>query len=209
VVHRIAGYAPSLGVGLVVVLAIGAAACSSTSGGRLIVTTASPAVETSSAGGTATPAATETPTAAVTGNASTPAPSSACSGSANIKDFYAAAAAKYSFAVYCPVALSSGWLVHSGSRDRASMAVVYYGPGSAAFTLSEGAFCTTSPAACQPCDTDEGLAPFGDRTGRLCEVGSGYAIYVDPGTAQAYRLQGTALSLDAFKAIAAGLVRLR
>jgi hypothetical protein len=194
----------SLGVGLVVVLAIGAGGCSS-SHGRVIVTTAEPTVESSP-----TPVASETPTPTPTPTApaSTPAPASACSGNATNQDFYAQAAAKYGFDVYCPTTLSlASWRIHTGTLDRNDMVVVYYGPGAAVLTLSEGAFC--SGGACQPCDTDEGAAIFGNLTGRACKVGSGYAIYVDPGTSHAYRLQVTALALDAFKAIAAGFVRLR
>ena len=84
----------------------------------------------------------EEPTAEPTDEASPSAgPASACSGTAENKDFYAAAAAAVQWTVYCPV-LPKGWFVVTGRYRLAGggrLEISYRGPSGASFTLREGA----------------------------------------------------------------------
>jgi len=137
-----------------------------------------------------------------------------CAGSAENRDFFAAAAQALTWDVYCPV-LPGDWFVDTGSfrlADGGMLVVAYKGTGDARIELREGAYCTTGGSACSPRDHDLGTAPFGDRSGELASLGpdvsDGFAIYVDPGGAPSWAITGTGMDRAAFEAIAAALHRL-
>ncbi len=137
----------------------------------------------------------------------------ACSGSAENRDFFSAAAESFSWDVYC-AALPDGWFVETGSyrlADGGRLVVAYRGPDGSRVELQEGAYCTEGGSACSPRDHEIGPAAFGDRTGTLVTLGpaqsDGFAIYVDPGAAPSWSITGTGMDQDAFTAIAAALVR--
>jgi hypothetical protein len=219
-------------VPLALVLAIAVAGCGSTS-------TASPAASQSSStkpGASAAPGESPTgpdeSTAPTTEPSDTSAPTAkptaepsvepsvppagdggadACSGSAENRDFFAAAAQAFSWDVYCAV-LPADWFVDAGSfrlADGGTLVISYKGPGGERIELQEGAFCTAGGSACSPRDHDLGSAPFGDRPGELVSLGpdasDGFAIYVDPGAAPSWAITGTGMDRAAFEAIAAAL----
>jgi hypothetical protein len=211
-----------------VVLAIVATAC--TTAGKptpiIIYTTATPRptapptpVPTPTPIPTPTPVPTDTPvpgsptpvpTAKPTG---TPGPSptgvAACSGTATQQAFFADAANKLPFGVYCGV-LPGGWYFTAGNYTQPSggiFNVTYKGPGGAQIVIQEGAFCTGGAVTCSPHDAALGSAKFGGMAGTLVSVGSGFAIYVAPGTAAAYTAKGTGISQATFVSITAGLVK--
>jgi hypothetical protein len=143
-----------------------------------------------------------------------PAPGPAeCSGSAENRDFFAAAAESVSWDVYCAV-LASGWFVDAGSyrlADGGRLDVTYRGPGGERIELQEGAYCTTGASACSPRDREIGPAAFGDRTGTLATLGpsesDGFAIYVDPGAAPSWAITGSGMDQATFVSLAAALLR--
>ncbi len=150
-----------------------------------------------------TPVPTPTPTAGPTGLAG------GCSGSADNKSWWAAESKKLTFTVYCGV-VPSGWYFGSATDTYTSggtMIASYKGPGGATLTIQEGAFCTTSAAACAPGNSALGSANFGDMSGSLNAVATGFAIYVAPGTAKGYTATGTGISQSAFVSIAASLMK--
>ena len=166
---------------------------------------------------TDTSAPTIAPTVPPSADASPPASgdvgAASCAGSAENRDFFAAAAEAFTWDVYCAV-LPGDWFLDSGSyrlADGGTLVVTYKGPGGARIELQEGAFCTTGGSACSPRDHDLGTAPFGDRPGELVSMGpavsDGFAIYVDPGAAPSWAITGTGMDRAAFEAIAAALHR--
>ena len=136
-----------------------------------------------------------------------PGPAGACSGSAENRDFFRAAAAALSWTVYCAV-LPAGWFVDSGQYRQASggwVQIAYRGPGGARLELHEGAFCTASDG-CVPSGTDSGDAPFGDKTGTFVALDEGgSAVVVDRGEKISWLAVGTGLDDAAFRAIAGAL----
>jgi hypothetical protein len=136
-----------------------------------------------------------------------PGPAGACSGSAENRDFYRAAASALSWTVYCAV-LPAGWFVDSGQYRQAGggwVQIAYHGPGGARFELHEGAFCTASDG-CVPPGTDSGDAPFGDKTGTFVALDDGgLAVVVDRGEKISWLAVGTGLDEAAFRAIVAAL----
>lgn len=185
---------------------------------------ASPDTPGSPAPGETTPTPADTPAASP---APTPGPSaepptappgddgtSTCAGSAENRDFFAAAAEAFTWDVYC-AALPDGWFVHTGSyrlADGGSLVISYRGPGDAWIELREGAFCTEGASACSPRDHELGPAAFGDRSGTLVTLGpnesDGFAIYVDPGAAPSWSITGKGMDSASFEAIAAALLRM-
>ena len=160
---------------------------------------------------TAAPSETTVPTAGPSAAPSSDAGAAACSGSAENRDFFAAAAQAFSWDVYCAV-LPGEWFVDAGSfrlADGGTLVVRYKGPGGTTIELQEGAWCTAGGSACSPRDHDLGTAPFGDRPGELVSLGpnvaDGFAIYVDPGAAPSWAITGTGMDQAAFEAIAAAL----
>src|SRR5580765_931302 len=136
-----------------------------------------------------------------------PGPAGACSGSAENRDFFRAAASALSWTVYCAV-LPAGWFVDSGQYRQASggwVQIAYRGPGGARLELHEGAFCTASDG-CVPSGTDSGDAPFGDKTGTFVALDEGgSAVVVDRGEKISWLAVGTGLDEAAFRAIAGAL----
>jgi hypothetical protein len=164
---------------------------------------------------TAAPSAASSPIAEPSTRPSGDVGAAACSGSAENRDFFAAAAQAFTWDVYCAV-LPDGWFVDTGSfrlADGGTLLVTYRGPGDTRIELQEGAYCTTGGSACSPRDHDLGTAPFGDRTGELVSLGpdvkDGFAIYVDPGAAPSWAITGTGMDRAAFEAIAAALHRVQ
>jgi hypothetical protein len=179
-------------------------------------------------GATPTDTPTPTPTAAATASGPTASPTAigsvaptpipiatptglagGCSGSDANKTWWAAESKKLSFAVYCAV-VSGGWYFASATdtyNNGGTMTASYKGPGGAVFTIQQGAFCTTSAAACSPHTAVLGSANFGDKSGTLDATSTGRAIYVGPGTAQAYTATGANISQSAFVNLAAALMK--
>jgi len=136
-----------------------------------------------------------------------PGPAGACSGSAENRDFYRAAASALSWTVYCAV-LPTGWFVDSGQYRQAGggwVQIAYRGPGGARLELHEGAFCTASDG-CVPPGTESGDAPFGDKTGTFVSFDDGgLAVVVDRAEKISWLAVGTGLDEAAFRAIVAAL----
>jgi hypothetical protein len=200
------------------------------------VTTAAPATSVIPVGSPNTAAPTSAPGASATLAPASPSPSTvpsatfppissapsapapagaACSGTAENRDFFAAAAQAVSWSVYCAV-LPAGWFVESGSwelRNGGKVTVMYKGPKGAQLTLNEGTYCTGGVSACSPHDHELGPVAFGDQSATLDDLGpnepaDGYAIYVNPGVAPpSWSLTGTNIDQATFTAIAAALVR--
>jgi len=136
-----------------------------------------------------------------------PGPAGACSGSAENRDFYRAAASALSWTVYCAV-LPAGWFVDSGQYRQAGggwVQIAYRGPGGARLEFHEGAFCTASDG-CVPPGTESGDAPFGDKTGTFVSLDDGgLAVVVDRAEKISWLAVGTGLDEAAFRAIVAAL----
>ena len=136
-----------------------------------------------------------------------PGPAGACSGSAENRDFYRAAASALSWTVYCAV-LPAGWFVDSGQYRQAGggwVQIAYRGPGGARLEFHEGAFCTASDG-CVPPGTESGDAPFSDKTGTFVSLDDGgLAVVVDRAEKISWLAVGTGLDEAAFRAIVAAL----
>lgn len=136
-----------------------------------------------------------------------PGPAAACSGSAENRDFFRAAASVLSWTVYCAV-LPAGWFVDSGQYRQASggwLQISYRGPGGARLELHEGAFCTAGDG-CVPAGTDTGDGQFGNKTGTAVALDDGgWAVVVDRGEQISWLAVGTDLDEAAFGKIAAAL----
>ena len=193
-------------------------------------TTASPsqtasaiAIATDTPAGTGTPfvAPTDTPASSPTAVASvaptlTPSPTPSgpaggCSGSDDNKAWWAAESPHLTWAVYCGV-MPGGWYMTGGNdnwKSGGKLDASYKGPAGGLFTINEGAFCTTSVAACSPhAGASLGTASFGDQSGHLYALsGGGFAIYVSPGTVHGYTAVGKSMSQATFVALAAALVK--
>ena len=174
--------------------------------------TAAPGGASASPTATAAASATAAGATPTSGPIATAGPASACSGAASAKNeaFWADAANEVPFAVYCGV-VPSGWSF-MGASDAfgasGNVTATYTGPGTAKIVIQEGAFCTSGAAACSPHDSVIGSANFGDLSGSLDAVGSGFAIYVSPGTAHGYTATGTDVSQATFVSIVGALVKI-
>ena len=162
----------------------------------------------------ATPAPTATPTP-TTAASTEPTPigeagsADACTGSDDNRAFFADVAAAFDWPVYCAV-LPARWSVESGRYRSAGggwMEMSYAGPSGARFRLHEGAFCADADG-CVPDGPDAGSAAFGDKTGTLVTGSDGrFAVVVDRGDDISWLAIGEGLDLEAFKDLAATLVR--
>jgi hypothetical protein len=156
------------------------------------------------------PIETSTPEATTTPPIATEVPATTCTGSASNQAFWAEAAGKMSWDVYCPV-LPSGWYVKTGNYSQpggGQIQMTFKGPGTATLEVDEGAFCIGSGASCAPSLGSLGTANFADRPGALeSRVGGGFALYVAPGTSKAYTLIGTGMSQSKFVELAAALAK--
>jgi hypothetical protein len=171
-----------------------------------------PATGTPEPGASVEPAASDGPTQpAATPEASPGA--DACTGSAENRDFFAAAAETMSWDVYCAV-LPDGWFVETGAyrlADGGRLDVTYRGPGGESIEVRQGAYCASDASACAPRDREIGSAAFGDRPGVLVALGGsekdGFAVYVDAGVAPSWAISGSGMDEAPFTAIAAALHR--
>jgi hypothetical protein len=127
--------------------------------------------------------ATEPPTGAPT---DTPAPSTggaaACSGNDENRAFYVAVAEAVTWDVYCAV-LPAGWFVDEGSFRLAGggkLEIAYKGPGGQRIEMRQGTYCA-GVDGCIPTGPDAGAASYGDRPGRLVDVGGGDWLVVAEG----------------------------
>ena len=212
-----------------VALSAGLAACS---GGSPAPTT--PPTQQATVAPTASPTSAPTDTPAVSPTpaptpaseitaaptpASTPSPTptsiatsvaSACTGNADHQAFFAEASSKLPFDVYC-ASLPSGWYLQDGAYVQAAggkLTIDYKGPGGATLSVAEGAFCTTSVAACSTHASIRGTASFGDKPGMLDVLTTPpdvFIVYVNPGTKTAYQVSGTNLTQARFVALAADM----
>jgi hypothetical protein len=167
-------------------------------------------VETDTATPEPTPTVTGTPSASLSAS---PTPIGAgCSGSADNQAWFVGEAKHLTkFTMYCGH-LPSGWHLSSANDNYNKggwLVVTYSGPSGAKLTLQEGAYCLTSASACAPSASDIGPSNFADLNGELYGLsgGSGYAVYVNPGTSQAYAATGTKVSQAALVSIANALVK--
>lgn len=138
----------------------------------------------------------------------TAAPGAACTGSADNKAFFAEAASKLPFGVYCAV-LPYGWWLSEGSYTQPNGGYLYatYANGSGGMvTIQEGAWCTAGPVACDG-GAAVGGASFGGLAGELLQAGATYAVVVDLGTTHAYAFLGNGLTSAETVSLAAAVVR--
>jgi hypothetical protein len=219
---------------VVVAICAGAlvAACSaSTPTPVTVFVTASPLIVYVTPEPTPTPAATATPTEAPSATIVASAESSAgatetatlapgasptsraeaCSGNQTNKDFFAEAAAKEKFAVYCAV-LPTKWWIQSGKYTLPNGGYVVLGYKNSAggiIEFDQGAYCLTSPAACSPHIATIGPVPLGDMTGILTVIDATptYGIFVAPGTTHAYAFAGRGMTQAQIKAWAAAIIK--
>ena len=214
-------------------VALAVSACFGSSSPTPSATTEPTAAGTSTPAPTLEPTATTSPTATPAPNESaepsgsaeasgSPSPSgstgaidtTACTGTAVNRDWFAGFAGAVSWDVYCAV-LPSGWHVASGSdagtyslRNGGQLVISYTNGSGAKLQLSEGAFCTSGASACSPRDSTIGDAAFGDLTGTLVNLSSGYALYVGPGSATAYQAVGTGIDEATFRSLTAAVHKL-
>ena len=146
------------------------------------------------------------PTASASASAG-PGPAGVCSGSAENRDFFRAAASALNWAVYCAV-LPAGWFVDTGQYRQAgggSVQIAYRGPGGARLELHEGAFCAAADG-CVPPGADGGDAPFGDKTGTFVTPDSGgFAVTVARGEKISWLAVGTGMDEATFRGIVGAL----
>jgi hypothetical protein len=117
--------------------------------------------------------------------------------------FWTEAVNRLTFPVYCAV-VPSGWFF-TGSELNYKVPnggwvwATYKNNSGAQIMIQEGAYCTTS---CSP-GTAGGAASFAEQAGKLYTLpGGGFAIYVNPGTGQAYTATGTNITQAAFTSFA-------
>jgi hypothetical protein len=187
---------------------------------RLVILTPSPMSQTDTPVATDMPLITPSPTAAMSSSptvalatqppSATAAPSTVCAGTADNKSFWGLSANAMRWDVYCPV-LPSGWNVTVGQYDGSGVGKIHMtltGPGGAAVSIDEGAFCTTSADACSTHESSISQTAFGDLLGDLDTLaGGGFAVYVNAGTSTGYTLTATGMSQDSFVAIAAAFAK--
>lgn len=156
-------------------------------------------------------APTPTPTPTLTPSPTPSGSAGGCSGSDKNKAWWTAESPHFTWAVYCGV-VPGGWYMTAGNDNYMSggkLDASYKDPAGGLFTINEGAFCTTSVAACSPhTGASLGAASFGDLSGQLYALsGGGFAIYVGPGTVHGYTAVGESMSQATFVALAAALMK--
>jgi hypothetical protein len=174
---------------------------------------ASPSVEPSTE-----PTATEipmqtpgtSPSASASGSSGTAGDVSSCSGTDDNRSFFASAAARFDWPVYCAV-LPARWNVTTGSFSGGGggqVVISYKGPNGATLALHQGSFCNDADG-CVAAGSEVGSAAFGDQSGTLIALDDGgYAVVVDRGARPSWLAIGTGLDEGAFRDLAAGFVRL-
>ena len=91
--------------------------------------------------------------------------------------------------------------------DGGKVGAYYKNAAGSLITIAEGAYCTTSPAACSPHISVIGPASFGGLSGTLDVLAAGpiWAIFAAPGTMHAYVMIGQGMSQAQFVAWAAAV----
>ena len=134
---------------------------------------------------------------------------SLCAGTDANRQFFRDVAAQVTWAVYCPT-LPKGWFVEAGTFRAASggsMVISYKSGTGQRIELKEGVGCLGVPNECGPYDTSLGTAPYGDMTGQIGKLGSGYVMYVKPGLNPSWSATASGLDEAAFRSICAGLLK--
>lgn len=147
--------------------------------------------------------ATESPSPGAGGGAA------ACSGTSKNRDFFVQLEELVDWPVLCGV-LPKGWFVAEGSYRLANggrLIMRYKGPGGAALTLSEGAYCLADADACTPPGADLGQAALGPLGGTLHETTDGFAIVVGPGENPGWLMTTKGLSQETTVALGAALAQ--
>ena len=137
-----------------------------------------------------------------------PGAADACTGSDKNRAFYAAVAQAVDWDVYCPV-LPSGWFVDAGTFRLAGggrMEIAYRGPGGTRLEIREGAYCA-GETDCIPSAPETGPASFGDRAGRLLDLGDGRSMVVAEGDDVDWEARETGLDASTLAGMTAALVR--
>jgi hypothetical protein len=133
--------------------------------------------------GEATEPPTGTPTDAPSESpGSSPGSADACSGNDENRAFYEAVAGDVTWDVYCAV-LPAGWFVDAGSFRLAGggkLEISYKGPGGQRIEMRQGTYCA-GVDGCIPTGPDAGSASYGDRPGRLVDIGGGSWLVVAEG----------------------------
>ncbi len=161
--------------------------------------------ETPTPAPTATPEVTPTPspTATPAPTASPTSPAAACTGTADNKTFFAAAAHDLHFDVYCAV-LPKGWWVQEGSYKGSFLQITYKKTGGATLTIWEGAWCPPTYVCAGPGGV-VGPASFDGLSGTLYFNGSTYTLRVGTPANPAYQMFGFGMTQAQFVALAAAV----
>jgi hypothetical protein len=153
---------------------------------------------------TASPTPSSTPSEASSASAAT---ADVCTGTDENREFFANAAARFPWPVYCAV-LPARWNVVQGSFGGGRLDIAYRGPNGATLALYQGDGCGDD-AACQRTGTEVGAAAFGDQTGTLAQLDDGgWGITVDDGANPSWVAIGDGMDEQTFRALAADLARL-
>lgn len=155
--------------------------------------------------GSADPGASDSPSAEAGSGAA------ACSGNLSNREFFEGIARAVEWPVLCGV-LPKGWFVSQGAYRLANggkVIVGYKGPGGAAITLSEGAYCLTDAAGCTPSGSDLGEATLGPLGGTLYETTDGYAIVVAAGENPGWSMTTRGLTQETTVSLGAALAQVR
>jgi hypothetical protein len=138
-------------------------------------------------------------------------PGGACTGTDEQKAFFAEAALKLKFDVYC-ASLPGGWWFQDGQFQEPNggqITVLYKNNAGSTIRLSEGNWCSADPASCWATASTIGPASYGPLSGTMYVVDSSgtLGIYINPSTTHGYSIKGTSLTQSKFTAIAAALVK--
>ena len=109
--------------------------------------------------------------------------------------------------VYCAV-LPAGWSVDNGSYHLASggqVVISYKTATGGHFELKEGHWCTDSPAACAPRDSDIGPLDLGDQAGELMALAGGFVLYVNAGQNPSWTATATGIDEATFRQLCANV----
>jgi hypothetical protein len=130
-----------------------------------------------------------------------------CTGTDANRAFFANAATRYDWPVYCAV-LPARWFVEVGSFRSGKLDISYKGPGGARLELHQGAICAAG-TDCAPAGSDAGTVGFGDRTATLIRADDGsLAAVVDRGQARSWLAIGQGMDEAAFTSLLGALIRL-
>jgi hypothetical protein len=147
-----------------------------------------------------TPSPTPTPSEASSASAAT---ADVCAGNDGNREFFASAAAQFSWPVYCPV-LPAGWNVETGRFSGGRLDITYVRRGDGTLELRQGAIGDDVPSG-----TDAGDAAFGDQTGTFVRLDDGgWAVVVDGGANPSWVAIGDGMDEQTFRTFAADLARL-